>query len=841
MFNQLFNSMKNIVLSLTIAVFMQMPMVSFAQAPANGKSQEEMPKDAKVSGVIIDGATGQPGEYAVIAIHKMRDSSLVSGSTSNEKGAFTVEELPYGKFYAEITFVGYTTRTVSNILLTPKQKIVNLGTIKIEPESTNLNEVVVTGNKPMIEYKLDKKVVDVSQNVVAAGGTLVDALQNIPSIQTDVEGNVTLRGSSNFTVLIDGKPSPLAGSEALQQIPASLVQNVEIITNPSAKYEAEGSAGIINVVMKKQKIRGMNSILNVTAGTGDKYSANLNLSYKISKFNFTVGGDFTDMKYKLTSYMHNVDTLNDNILKNQSINGDGELHRQGKGLKAGIDFDINNRSSLSLSGNLGNRTFNRSFNSTYFDSYLNTLNSLSNDVYYLNDNSSKMVRKYYNVNLDYQLKLNDKGQELSSSVYYSSGPDNEINYLTQDTTDNSWTSLNKGLLNQRTTQDGNEKDLRTKIDYALPIGEKGRLEAGYQGRYKSTKGDYTLENYNGVDWVKNDARYDKIDFTDQTQAAYTTFSNSMILFDYQLGVREEYEKRDLDQLIMNKQYKVERWDFFPSVHLSRELPWGLQVQASYSRRINRPRDWNLDPLIMYVDPQTIRMGNPGLLPEFANSFEFNLEKRLNEASFISAEGFLRQTKHLIQQISTFDADSVIKTLTFANIDHDRSVGVEFMLNLIPAKWFIFNASSSIYNYHMYGTPIASVSSSTNTWNLRVNPTFRIPTGTSVQLLYIYTAPTITAQGTRSGYYSTSVGLRQSFMKQKGSITLQIQNPIGHTRYSSTTNSRGLYSDGWFQRESKVFMLTLSFKINNYKAKPTKQQTQEEMNNGNDSELGTGGM
>ncbi|HEY3388361.1 MAG TPA: TonB-dependent receptor, partial [Prolixibacteraceae bacterium] len=280
-----------------------------AQGYNRGTTQGNSPKDAKVTGIIIDGTTKAPVPYASIAIYNAKDSTLLTGALSTSDGSFKIENLPYGKFYAVVTFVGYKPDRINNILLTPNQKTASLGTINVNVTTTELNEVKIIGNVPPVKYQVDKKVVNIAQNLTASGGTLAEALQNAPSLQTDVEGNITLRGSSNFTVLIDGRPSPLSGSEALQQIPANLVQDVEIITNPSAKYEAEGSAGIINILMKKQKIQGSSGLINITAGTGNKYSSNISLNYKLSKFNFTLGGDFTDMKFDIKSNSSTSDTL----------------------------------------------------------------------------------------------------------------------------------------------------------------------------------------------------------------------------------------------------------------------------------------------------------------------------------------------------------------------------------------------------------------------------------------------------------------------------------------------------------------------------------------------------
>jgi outer membrane receptor protein involved in Fe transport len=431
--------------------------------------------------------------------------------------------------------------------------------------------------------------------------------------------------------------------------------------------------------------------------------------------------------------------------------------------------------------------------------------------------------------------LDSAGQQLSASAYFSAGSNNNVSNLQEDTTDANWNSLGKTKINQQTAQNSNETDLRTKIDYSLPIGTKGKLEAGYQGRYFNSNADYQLTN-NGVEDV---SQTDKLNYKDQIQAGYVTFSNSMPLFDYELGLRTEYEDRVLNQEIQNKEYKVNRIDFFPTIHLTRQLPWKLQIQASYTRRINRPSEWNIDPFVVHIDPQTIRQGNAGLLPEFANSFELNLEKKLTDASFISVEGFLRQTSNLIQQISTFDQGTQITTNTFANIDHDRSMGAEIMVYLEPVKWFNLNTSFNIYNYHMFGTPIPTVANSTNTWNIRVNPTFHLSKITTIQVSYAYNAPTITAQGTRSGYYFSTLGIRQSLFKQKGSLTLQVRDLVGHTNYISTVESAHQYKYSNFQRESQVFLLTFSYRINNYKAKQNKQNQDNTNTDSNEQDMEQG--
>ena len=821
--------MKKFVLTVSVFTLLLISGSSlvFAQGYPRSAVQIPLPKEAKITGTIVDGGNGQNIPYASVAIYHSKDSTLVTGVLSKDDGTFSLDKLPFGKYYMVVTFVGYKKHRVNDILLTPTKKTVALGPIKVITSTTNLKEVEIVGNAPPVTFQIDKKVVNIAQNITAAGATLAEALQNAPSIQTDVEGNITLRGSSSYTVLIDGRPSPVAGSEALQQIPANLVQNVELITNPSAKYDAEGSAGIINIIMKKQKIQGSSGMFNVTAGTRNKYSANMNLSYKISKFTFTLGGDFTDNQSPFNNNMNATDTLTQQVLKKQVTIGSGNLHRQGKGMRAGIDYVIDDKNSLTLTGSMGDRTFTRSISSDYHDNYSSILNSTSTDIYYTNSSHPESERKYKSLNLDYMLKLNSTGHQLSAAAYYTAGPSNSVSTLQEDTTDVYGTSLGKRILIQQSAQNSDQTDFRTKIDYELPVSEKGKFNAGYQGRYLNINGDYHLTNYIGNTWVEDSSQRDQVSFKDQLQAAYVTFLNKMPLFDYQLGLRSEYENRYLNQITQNKINKVNRIDFFPTIHLSRQLPWKLQIQTSYTRRINRPNQMNLNPFVLHLDPLTIQQGNPGLLPEFANSYELNLQKQLSDASYISVTGFLRKTTGLIQQISLFDPSTQITTNTFANIDHDRSMGTEFMVNLGFFKWFNLNSSFNIFNYHMFGTPIPSVANSTNTWNLHVNPTFHLSPSTTLQVNYMYNAPTITAQGTRSGFYFSTIAIKQTMLKRKASLTLQMRNLIGNTSMSSTTESAHQYKYSSLKRESQVFMLTFSYRINNYKVKQATRQNQDD--------------
>lgn len=787
-----------------------------------------MPADGKVMGKIIDASTNQPVEYASIALYRAKDSTLVTGVVTDANGNFVLDNLPYGKFYADITFIGYKKMHQNNITIIPNQKVASLGTLKLDPSSTALNEVVVTGNGNQIEYKIDKKVVNISQNIVASGGTVVDALQNTPSVQADVEGNLTLRGSSNFTVLIDGKPSVVQGSEALQQIPAGMVQNVEIITNPSAKYDAEGSAGIINVIMKKQKVKGFNGSVSLSAGSNRKYNENINLNYKYDKWNFTLGADYRDMAFK----MENLSERQYLTIppKDQTITGSGQFSRKGKSVRGGIEYSINDKSSISLSGRYGDRAFNRPM-TAYYREYFPTWDSLS---YYKTVNYGDSKDDFYDLNLDYTLNFSKPGHQISANLNYSGSNENDpsINEVI-NTTDNWAQDLNK--YTQRTAETGDEKEFRFKTDYALPFTDKTKLEAGLQ---------YTLDQDNIThrlfeDEVENLAQSDELDFYQNINSGYVTFSSSTKFFDYQIGIRAEHESRKVTQTAMDKDTTVNRIDPFPTIHLSKKLPWDMQLQVSYTRRISRPREWSLSPLRRYMDPQNVRVGNPGLLPEFTDAYELNLQKKINETSFISVEGFYRKTNNpiqdltMIEEVATDEGSKKINIMTSSNLGKSESLGGEAMLNIGLTKWWTLNGSGSVYNYKLTGDMEETGTKSSTNWNLRANTMFRFKTGTTVQLNYFYNAPSVTAQGTRGAFYTGGVALRQDFLKRKASLTLQYRDFIGDPKMKMTTETANLYMSNQSKRETNVFTVTFTYRINNYKAQ--NRRNNEDMNNRGDEE------
>lgn len=792
-----------------IAVVIILSIASFAQRPGQ-RNMGERPKIGTVTGKIIDSSTNELMEYANIALYSKRDSSLITGTITDSKGNFTIKEVPLGRFYLTANFIGYNKQYVNDIKIMPNAKTAQLGTIKLNTASTDIDEVTVTAEKSHINYKLDRKVINVSQDINSTGATAVEVLENTPSITVDIEGNVALRGSSNFTVLIDGKPSVLDGSDALQQIPSSTIENIEIITNPSAKYDPDGIGGIINVILKKNTGGGLNGISNISGSSNGSYKTDILLNYKTSKYNLFGSVDYNKMNRNGTFDSKNENYYTDSTFFRHS-NGDREMYRDGLVFKTGGDYYINDNITLSTALNYGNYEFTRG-GDTDIQTWYNT--DINRD-YSINNNNSIRSGNYYSANINYDQKFDDNGHKLSALIYYSArtGDDSE----NQETilSNNQWENLGSENKIKSKSSDSHD-DYRIKIDYTKPV-IGGKIETGLQSRLRSNDEDYKYFEFDQLnnEWNTIDAFTNNIHFKRDIHSAYFTFANKIIGIEYQLGLRGEYTNREIKNTRIGESYIIDRFDYFPTVHLSKQLSKTTQLQTSYSKRINRPRGWFLDPVPGYMDEYNTRQGNPSLEPEYINSFELGFQQSIGK-SFINIEGYYRTTENKITRIRTLQTDNSFLH-TFENLNNDYALGIEFMANYTPVKWLNINATTNIYKYEIESDLIedgADVSS--KNLDFRVNTTFKFAKNTRIQVNTFYRGPTVSVQGTREGFLATSLALRQDFFDKKMTATLNVRDIFGQMKHEFTSEGENFYSWDKFAMDTPIASLSLSYKINNYK-------------------------
>lgn len=779
----------------------------FAQRPDFDPSQM---KNGKITGTVKTEASEQPLEYANIALYKVKDSSLVTGTVAAADGKFAMKELSFGRYYMEVDFIGFKKKVISDIMITPRSMTHDIGTVFLKDASQEIEGVEVTADRLQVEYKVDKKVVNVSKDFSSEGGSAVTVLENVPSVQVDIEGNVELRGSGNFRVLINGKPTVLSGSEALQQIPAGRIDNIEIITNPSAKYDPEGTAGIINVITKKQESGGLNGMVKASVGTNNKYDGNINLNYKTGKFNFFTALDYRDYNFSMNGYDERMNDYGDTIsYMDQDI--ERTMGHGGYSVKGGFDFYMTESSTLSLAGKLGAFGFGMNAE-TQTESYTAPLSSRQ---YSFSSSNSDMNHNYYTLSLDYQNQFEDKQHRLDASLYYSNSDNDNENRWDQNITDQYW-NIQNTLYNQRTLEAGNGSKLQAKIDYVRPVSI-GKLEAGYQGQLDTRNTDYDLENYLGGQWVLTDGYANSTDFERMVQALYTTYEGNMGGFGFKLGLRGEYTNRILIQNTLNEDYEINRFDVFPSAHVSQEISKGEQVFASYSRRIRRPRDWFLNPFVSVRDEYTRRVGNPALEPEYTNSYELGYKKNIKK-TFFSLEGFYRKTTNGITRTRTLDENDIMLN-TFKNIGEETSLGTELMVNTSPFKWWNLNLSGNLFQYSIEGNVTGEdINKNSTNWGGRFNNIFRLPTSTQLQLTGFYRGPSVTAQGDREGFFMFSAAVKQSFMDRKLTMTLNARDVLGTMTRDMTMSGEGFETHSYRERESPILNFSITYTFNNFKQK-----------------------
>lgn len=691
---------------------------------------------------------------------------------------------------------------------------VNLGNIPLRANTTQIGDVTVVAQSQRVEYKIDKKVVNVSQDISASGGTLVNVLENTPSVQVDVEGNVTLRGSGNFQLLVDGKPSVIQGSEGLQQIPASAVQNIEIITSPSAKYDPDGDAGIINVIMKKQKNVGFGGILNASVGTRDKYTGDILLNFRQKKTNFYVGAEFSDQH----NYMYGEGerrTFNGDSTTYQLTDMDGVFMRKGMNLKTGIDYSLTPNSSLSLSAAWSNRSFNRTMDSKnhwYTDPFVQ-------DSFYLENTGSVDKENRYNLNLDYQKNFDDKGHTLQASVYYASGDGNESEEDIVRSTDSNYVLLGEEPARTRSRIGEPESNLRIELDYTRPVGE-GKIELGLQSRYDNSNGDYVYENFGTAtnEWIPNDSISNALKYRDALQSVYGTYSGKLGKFEFQTGLRMEYDDRNLNQLTSAETFRYNKLHFFPSFYLIRKLSDKHQLQFTYSRRVERPDERDLNPFIEYRSTNNVSFGNPALRPQFTNGLEFNYQYTL-EKGFLSLETYYRATSDIITRLSgTMELNGKqVFYSTEMNADRDQSLGVELMANVEFNKWWQLNLTGNFYRYQLDGMVEGeAITSVSTTWRTNFNSTFMVAKNTRFQLSGFYNGPSNNLQGKREGFFVANMALRQDILKKQVTLSLSARDVFATARNRFVSSGSSFYMSNTMWREAPVVMFNLTYRINNYR-------------------------
>ena len=780
-------------------------LFAFGLFASTAISQNTGKGKVKLFGKIVDENTGNPLEFATLSLYNRTDSSLVNGTVTDLDGNFTIMVAP-GLYYATIDFLAYQQKQIPEINIPVNQTAFNLNNIGLLESAKILEEIEVTAEKSQLQLKLDKRVFNVGKDLSNTGANAAELLDNVPSVTVDVEGNVSLRGSENVRILIDGKPSGLVGissADALRQLQGDIVQSVEVITNPSARYDAEGEVGIINIVLKKEKREGVNGSFSINAGYPENFGASYSLNMRRKKLNLfsNFGINYRKGPGQGSFYQEAIN----NVGELEIYESDRSHERGGVSgnFQLGSDWFVDKQNTISASllykhaledntATINYRDLNQDFDILERSSRLNEEEEVENN---------------FEIALSHVKTFEQKDHKWSTDFKYISNGEAEYSDYTQ-TGDN----LENPIL-QRSDNVENESNIFFQSDYSLPIGENAKFEAGTRITLRTINNDFMVEELqdNG-EWQVFSELDDELQYKENIYAAYLIYGNQIKNFSYQFGLRMEHSDIETELVQTGATNPRNYTDWFPSAHFSYEFTSKDQFQISYSRRLSRPRFRHLLPFFSYTDNRSNYTGNPDLNPEYTNSMEMGYLKYFEKGSILSSV-YYRYRTGVITRILDVLEDGVTTARFPINLAFENAYGIEFSGNYEITKWWDINGNFNFYRAITEGTyKDQRIYADTYTWTTRWNTQFEIGKTLDFQITFNYRAPRITPQGERKAMYSVNLGLSKQVFSGKGTLTLSVRDLFNSRRWRSITDVDGLFVDSEFQWRARQLLLTFNYRL-----------------------------
>jgi outer membrane receptor for ferrienterochelin and colicins len=805
-------------------------------------------KKVTITGTVVDSNNKQPLEFANITVQSA-GGVVAGGGLTDDKGKFSVEVNP-GTYNILFTFFSYKNHTVENRAI---EADTNLGTITLAMDATELEGVEIIAERTTVELKLDKRVYNIGNDMMVKGGTVSDVLDNVPSLSVDAEGNVALRGNQSVTILIDGRPSNLAGSnvaEVLRLLPADSVDKVEIITNPSARYDAEGGGGIVNIVLKKGKADGFNGSLIANTGDPANHGISTNLNYRSENFNLfsnlgynyrnNPGNSKTDSEY-LDENNNTESYTNERRTNNRTRNGFNAT----VGLEWFIDSTITWTNSVSIRRNEGDNP-----TKTYYDNFDAARNYLSSR-YRLNEETSEESNLNYSTNLI--KKFDNNGHELKIDVSASQNLDEENANISDE-----YINAPNPNTYQRTFNDEEENRGLIQADYVLPLGDNGRFEAGYRGSFTKMDTDFVTEDLNNeTGQYENNVDYtNHLVYREKVNALYTQYGNKLGSFSYLLGLRWEDSNIDVD-LLTNNSFNNKRYNnFFPTAFVSYAFSESSSLSLSYARRINRPRGRFLNPFGGLESNINIFRGNPDLDPSMTHAIDMGYMKQWRDLT-LNTSAYFNATDDSFQFVRQPFGETVDGTPIFLtspiNLAKEYRFGFEFNINYNPFKWWRLNSNFNFFRnetqgeytftYEEDGETITSFQDFNNTayaWTTRLNSKINLPWKIDWQLNGNYEGPQNNAQGRRVGVASANTALSKDILKDQATVALNVQDIFNSRKMKNETYIPGdirSYSEMQWRQRQVTLSFTYRFNMSRADRQKEQQRQRQQENGGGEEYMG----
>ena len=778
----------------------------------------------QVTGTVLEEGTAETIPYATIALYNKTDSSLVTGTMSNDDGEFILEKIAQGDYFLKVSFMGYTDYTLDSIVLNGDRQLMDIGKIYLKPNIESLNEVSVVAKNKAIKSSVDKQVLTVSSNLLATGGTAVDALKLSPSIQTDSEGNVKLRGSSKFIVLINGRPTTLSPDEVLKQTPANNISKIEVITNPSVKYNAEGGAGIINIILKKSVSRGLNGMVNASIGSRSKYSGDANFNVNKEKVSYSFGFDWRDYTKTADNNYYRTLQMVDTI-SYATVFQDREITNGNLGFRFGLDYNPNEKNNISYSFHTGNTTIEA-------DIKANTSGKTvpaNTEIYSRNSFYYKAKPTFFTNNLGYTRTLNENGSTIAFNTYYSYIDYKTYNDQVLATADADYDIIDPEPYLQNITNNNNSHDVRVDADYTNVFTENKSLETGlsYHLYNRFLNVSYSTFDYDTNTWIDNPDYTDKYNFDETVYAAYANYNSNFWGLQTSFGLRLEYMDRLLRRQGNDDTYKYDQLNVFPGLSVLKSFSENHSLKFAMTNRINRPDEYMMNPFPEFEDDYFLSVGNPYLIPETVRNLELGYTFSKGNTMF-SSNLYYRQTNDKLEQKLTINEDDKILVM-FHNDAKDNTLGLEIMGNIEITDWWTLNANANLFNYYITANVDGIKNSrSAFSWSTQLVNSFDFTETTSFQIIGSYASKTVRSQGELSDYYFVDAALKQQFFNDRISISLQLKDVFQSLNYELTTETQNMDLLGDFNNESPIFLFNISYKFSNYKKKTKDVETEFNM-------------
>lgn len=755
-------------------------------------------KNIILEGTIVDQNTHTPLDFATITIMDAESKAFIAGETTNAAGVFSLK-IPTGTYDIKIDFLGFKTLLIEQQTLLQNH---NMGTLSLAPDVAQLAEVEVTGERTTVEYKLDKKIFNVGKDLVAQGGAITDVLDNVPSVSVDAGGGISLRGNANVRILINGKPSVLTANNGLEQLPADMIERVEVITNPSARYEASGTAGIINIVMKKNKDAGFGASLQLTTGVPAHHRANVNMNYKTEKFNV-----FSNVGYRYSNYFgegtfyENVPSTGTNRILNQTE--DQDRNDDHYNIYFGGDYYFNDKNTLTTSF-YHNKVVNTD-ETTYTYEFSNpsgTVDSLIERIEHYRE-----PQNFNQLEMEYVKTFDNKDEKFTTSLMYDFWNDDENENITQEHLMPS--SENISRIKSRDIE--SSKDLLIQSDYVKPLSETARFETGIRAEIRRITSDYEASiNDEVIDQYNNELDYDE-----RIVGAYVQYGNRFKKINYLLGLRSEYSDIGIQDRENSFSDTKDYIRFFPTAHFTYRFSQMMNVQLGYSRRINRPSFWQINPFGGLSDDRHLFVGNPDLNPMYTDAFELGILKRWEKLTLNPSIYYQRSTD-FFQFITSIDELGNFLTKP-VNLSEENRMGAELSVNYTPTKWLRLSSDFNYYSFEQKGDyQDVNYDTEDDTWSLRVNARTRFNKGLTMQSSFRYQGQNQSGQQLIKAQHSLDFSISKDLFKDKASLALNFRNLLDSRVRERIIHESNYELASTNKRIGRRFSATFTYRLNRKK-------------------------